>query len=189
YLTRLVIRPRFKSYGDSSTRTLSPGTTRMKFIRILPLICASTEWPFWSSTLNIAFGRASETVPSTSMTSLWLGLLAIFSRHRLTRGTGPREVKVYQDRAVGGNSLHAATAAPSPRAVSTTGPPAVQASVCSKWAERLWSAVTTVQRSARVRVSGPPMFTIGSMAMQRPSLMGGLGWPLVGRQFGTCGSS
>src|ERR1700738_2080012 len=76
------MRPRLRSYGDSSTRTLSPGTTRMKFIRIFPEMCARTEWPFWSSTLNIALGRASETVPSTSMTSLLLGLLAAMRLRR-----------------------------------------------------------------------------------------------------------
>src|SRR6266550_6346803 len=66
------------------------------------------------------------------------------SRHRLTRGICPREPKVYQDRAVLGNTDHAATAAPSPGTVRTTGPAAVQARVCSKCAERLRSAVTTV---------------------------------------------
>src|SRR3954453_21046539 len=38
-------------------------------IRILPEICASTVCPFSSSTRNIALGRGSTTVPSTSITS------------------------------------------------------------------------------------------------------------------------
>src|SRR3989442_14753850 len=38
-------------------------------MRILPEICANTLWPDESSTRNIAFGRTSTTVPSTSMTS------------------------------------------------------------------------------------------------------------------------
>src|SRR5439155_1023753 len=43
HLNRYVIRPRVRSYGDSSTFTRSPGRIRMKFIRILPLTCASTR--------------------------------------------------------------------------------------------------------------------------------------------------
>src|SRR5437868_696870 len=107
------------------------------------------------------------------MTSLLLGLLAIGSRHKKLRGIRPRELKVYQDRPARGNPVHAATAWPCPRAVRTTGPAAVQARVCSKWAERVRSAVTTVHPSGRVFVSGRPMFTMGSIAMHRPSVMGG----------------
>src|SRR5437868_3235643 len=36
YFARYVIRPRVRSYGDSSTLTLSPGRIRMKCIRIFP---------------------------------------------------------------------------------------------------------------------------------------------------------
>src|SRR5678815_4770863 len=59
------MRPRVRSYGDSSTVTLSPGRILMKFIRILPEMCARTRCPFSSSTRNIAFGSGSMTVPST----------------------------------------------------------------------------------------------------------------------------
>src|SRR5262245_34893471 len=69
YLNRYVIRPRVRSYGDSSTLTLSPGRIRMKFIRILPDTWASTLWPLSSSTRNIALGSGSTTVPSTSIAS------------------------------------------------------------------------------------------------------------------------
>src|SRR5687768_16590286 len=69
YLNRYVMRPRVRSYGDSSTFTRSPGRIRMKFIRILPLTWASTRWPLSSSTRNIAFGSGSTTVPSTSIAS------------------------------------------------------------------------------------------------------------------------
>src|SRR5438093_23846 len=65
----------------------------------------------------------------------------------------------------------AATAALPWGAVRTTGPATVHHRLCSKWAERLESAVTTVHRSASVRVSAPPTFTIGSMAMQSPSFI------------------
>src|ERR1051325_5471614 len=42
------------------------------------------------------------------------------------------------------------------------------ATVCSKWAESEPSSVTTVHLSSRVRMSAPPRFTIGSMAMVIP---------------------
>src|SRR5580765_6773378 len=69
YLYRYTIRPRLRSYGESSTVTLSPGRILMKCIRILPEMWASTLWPFSSSTRNIAFGSGSTTVPSTWMPS------------------------------------------------------------------------------------------------------------------------
>ena len=37
----------------------------------IPLICASTIWPFSSSTLNIALGSFSTTTPSISITSVF----------------------------------------------------------------------------------------------------------------------
>lgn len=69
YFDRYMIRPRVKSYGEISKRTLSPGKIRIKCIRIFPLMCARTVCPFSSSTLNIALGNGSKTTPSTSMTS------------------------------------------------------------------------------------------------------------------------
>src|SRR5688572_19874720 len=74
------MRPRERSYGDSSTFTRSPGRIRMKFIRILPLTCASTRCPFSSSTRNIAFGNGSTTVPSTSIASSLVTALPWSSR-------------------------------------------------------------------------------------------------------------
>src|SRR6185503_2910525 len=80
------MRPRVRSYGDSSTRTRSPGRIRMKFIRSLPLMWASTRWPFSSSTANMVLGRGSMTVPSTSIASrLATGYVLPF----LTRSAGP----------------------------------------------------------------------------------------------------
>src|SRR2546425_2191518 len=69
YLNRYVMRPRDRSYGESSTVTLSPGRILMKCIRILPEMCARTTCLFSSSTRNIAFGSGSMTVPSTWMPS------------------------------------------------------------------------------------------------------------------------
>ena len=53
--------------------------------------------------------------------------------------------------------------------VKIRGPFAVIATVCSKCADRLPSAVTTVHLSGSVRVAGSPMVIIGSMAMVIPS--------------------
>src|SRR6188474_2182171 len=64
-----MMRPRVRSYGDSSTSTLSPGRMRMKFFRIFPEMCARTWCLFSSSTLNIAFGSGSTTVAMTSIAS------------------------------------------------------------------------------------------------------------------------
>src|SRR5881296_485002 len=47
------------------------------------------------------------------------------------------------------------------------------ATVCSKWADSDPSSVTTVHLSSRVRISGPPTFTIGSMAMVMPGISRG----------------
>src|SRR5271157_178630 len=63
------MRPRVKSYGESSTATLSPARIRMKFLRILPETCASTLCLFSSSTRNIALGSGSITVAITSIAS------------------------------------------------------------------------------------------------------------------------
>src|ERR1700674_5076886 len=63
------MRPRFRSYGESSTATLSPARMRMKFLRILPETCASTWCLFSSSTRNIALGNGSITVAMTSIAS------------------------------------------------------------------------------------------------------------------------
>src|SRR3989338_3620448 len=60
-----MILPRVRSYGDSSSMTLSPGRMRIKFILIFPETCAKTLCWFVSSTRNIAFGSDSVTVPST----------------------------------------------------------------------------------------------------------------------------
>src|SRR5215470_18789823 len=64
-----MIRPRVRSYGESSTATLSPGRIRMKFLRILPEMCARTWCLFSNSTRNIAFGSGSTTVAITSIAS------------------------------------------------------------------------------------------------------------------------
>src|SRR5215471_8466248 len=57
--------------------------------------------------------------------------------------------------------------------VRTHGRPAITATVCSKWADRLPSRVTAVQPSLRTFTAGLPAFTIGSMASTMPSLSRG----------------
>src|SRR5213075_2132091 len=77
YLRRYTIRPRLRSYGDSSTRTLSPGRMRMKCLRILPEMCASTLCLFSSSTWNMALGSVSSTVPVTSIASSFSDIFSL----------------------------------------------------------------------------------------------------------------
>src|ERR687887_1674828 len=50
-------------------------------MRIFPEICARTLWPLASSTRNIAFGRGSTTVPSTSIAPSFFGKLFPSPRH------------------------------------------------------------------------------------------------------------
>src|SRR3954464_8190467 len=60
------MRARLRSYGETSTRTRSPGRIRMRNRRIFPATWPSTSWPLSSCTRNIAFGSASTTSPSNS---------------------------------------------------------------------------------------------------------------------------
>src|SRR5262249_53764476 len=70
HFCRNTIRPRVRSYGESSTFTRSPGRMRMKCLRIfqetIPRISRSE---LSSLSLNMAFGNAVLTVASTSMGS------------------------------------------------------------------------------------------------------------------------
>ena len=68
------------------------------------------------------------------------------------------------------SSLLVLTKAPSARhaAVNTHAPSSVIATECSKCAERLPSAVTTVQPSSNARTAPPPALSIGSMARASP---------------------
>jgi len=69
YCSRKMIRAFVRSYGESSTETLSPGTMRIKCLRILPEICARTlRWP-GRSTRNIVPGKTCVTVPSVMICS------------------------------------------------------------------------------------------------------------------------
>ena len=63
HLWRKTILPRVKSYGESASVTRSPASTRMRNLRILPAIVASTEWPFSSVTRNVELRSSSATVP------------------------------------------------------------------------------------------------------------------------------
>jgi len=63
------MRPLVKSYGDNSTRTLSPGTIRIKCFRMRPATCAITSDPVSNWTRNRVLASACVTVPSTSNAS------------------------------------------------------------------------------------------------------------------------
>src|SRR5271166_5011682 len=70
------MRPLVRSYGVISTRTLSPASTRMRFLRILPAVWAMISWSFSSLTRNVAFGSSSTTNPGNSSSSSFdIGLL------------------------------------------------------------------------------------------------------------------
>ena len=61
------MRPRLRSYGLISTWTRSPGSTRIRCIRIFPELWARTSWPLSVLTRKVAFLRDSVTVPSSRM--------------------------------------------------------------------------------------------------------------------------
>src|SRR4051794_17932431 len=63
------MRARLRSYGETSTRTRSPGRMRIRKRRIFPATWPSTSCPLSSCTRNMAFGSASTTSPSNSTLS------------------------------------------------------------------------------------------------------------------------
>ena len=69
YFDLHVILPLVRSYGDICTVTLSPGSILIKFILSFPEICANILCPPCISTVNMALGSDSMTVPSSSITS------------------------------------------------------------------------------------------------------------------------
>src|SRR3954462_12405882 len=81
------MRPRSRSYGDSSILTRSPGRMRTSWRRIFPEMCPSTSWSLSSFTRNIVFGRASMTSPSISIFS---SLLKTGCKRSKGRGPGRR---------------------------------------------------------------------------------------------------
>lgn len=66
------MRPRVRSYGDTSTVTRSPANTRMRLRRMFPANVVSTSWPLCTVTRNVALGSNSVTVPSSSIASCLL---------------------------------------------------------------------------------------------------------------------
>src|ERR1051326_355977 len=63
------MRPLVRSYGVISTRTLSPASTRMRFLRMRPAVWAMISCSFSSLTRNVAFGSSSVTTPGNSSSS------------------------------------------------------------------------------------------------------------------------
>src|SRR5438445_10849388 len=71
-------------------------------MRIFPEMCASTLWPFSSSTRNMAFGSGSTTVPSTRMASslgFARGNHLRFSNRERPAGRSSQTAKYKPDRA------------------------------------------------------------------------------------------
>src|SRR5258707_317491 len=89
YCSRKMIRAFVRSYGESSTETLSPGTIRIKCLRILPEICASTLRCPGRSTRNIVPGSTWVTVPSVT---IWpsFDTRQIYSSARAAQGGSTR---------------------------------------------------------------------------------------------------
>src|SRR6266852_76051 len=71
------MRARSRSYGETSTRTRSPGRILIRNRRILPATCPRTTCPLSSLTRNMAFGSASTTSPSNSTFSSLGKLMAL----------------------------------------------------------------------------------------------------------------
>ncbi len=63
------MRPFVRSYGVICTRTLSPRSKRILFIRILPAKWQRIMCPFVNRTRNIVAGNSSVTSPSISRKS------------------------------------------------------------------------------------------------------------------------
>src|ERR1019366_7099787 len=107
----------------------SPGSMRIKFLRILPETCASTWCLFSNSTLNMALGSGSTTTAITSIASSLLIQLRI--------SVVSIQLSVFGCQLVASNQIVAAdnrlltTALYS---VKITGPFLVTAMQCSKWA-------------------------------------------------------
>ena len=100
HLCRYVIRPFVKSYGDSSSETLSPFMILMRFRRSRPAIVARTVFPKSSSMENIPALNFSTTLPRTSIASsfgkFFLYVCGI-ERGCGTFGTAPRsKSRLYQ---------------------------------------------------------------------------------------------
>src|SRR5206468_5275553 len=91
YCSRKMIRAFVRSYGESSTETLSPGTIRMKCLRILPEICARTlRWP-GRSTRNIVPGKTCVTVPSVIICSSFAIARRIYQPAHVAQDHGIRD--------------------------------------------------------------------------------------------------
>src|SRR5690348_8859478 len=64
-----MMRPRLRSYGETSIVTRSPCRTRIRKRLMLPPSVASTVCPLVSNTRNVAFGSTSVTCPSSCIGS------------------------------------------------------------------------------------------------------------------------
>jgi len=94
HCSRKMIRAFVRSYGESSTETLSPGTIRMKCLRIFPEMCARTlRWP-GRSTRNIVPGKTCVTVPSVMICSSFAIARRIYAPCHATQDYGIRDANM-----------------------------------------------------------------------------------------------
>src|ERR1019366_2204824 len=89
------------------------------------------------------------------------GAVSDVARRQVTP-KGPDPEPAEDSTPIGAQFQRAWSGTPSQANVKTSGPSAVTAIVCSKCAERRPSAVTTLQPSSSISVSGDPALTIGS---------------------------
>src|SRR5262245_50373785 len=86
-----------RSSGVISTSTLSPASTRMRFLRMRPAVWAMISCSFSSLTRNVAFGSSSVTTPGNSSSSSFAIRNPAFARDRRT-APAPKARKLAESR-------------------------------------------------------------------------------------------
>src|SRR5262245_7033690 len=92
------MRPLVRSYGVISTRTLSPASTRMRFLRMRPAVWAMISCSFSSLTRNVAFGSSSVTTPGNSSSSSFAIRNPAFSNRDRRTAPAPTARKLAESR-------------------------------------------------------------------------------------------
>src|SRR6185312_11073459 len=91
------MRPLVRSYGVISTRTLSPASTLMRFLRIRPAVWAMISCSFSSFTLNVALGSSSVTTPgNSSISSFAIRLLPSRSSRENGRASAQNQGRLHR---------------------------------------------------------------------------------------------
>src|SRR5476649_2334755 len=88
------MRPRARSYADSSILTRSPGFMRILNRRILPAVYPSVSWPLSSAMRNMPFRSASTISPVIStFSSFWAMVASLVLRKMSAAGARPAALK------------------------------------------------------------------------------------------------